>query len=116
MVESDNIYKYDNSNMQLLHFIDRNEYKFNLKKYEDKKKEINIDNEDNNDNEDIEEDEHIEEDKLKKELNNSENNNDIIDKIQINWLCSSCNLVKPQYSGLFFDDMICVRCAQINFK
>ena len=61
MIDSDNIYKYDNSNMQLLHFIDRNEYKFNLKKYEDKKKEINIDNEDNNnnDNEDIEEDEYI---------------------------------------------------------
>ena len=29
MIDSDNIYKYDNSNMQLLHFLDREKYKFN---------------------------------------------------------------------------------------
>ena len=63
MIDSDNIYKYDNSNMQLLHFLDREKYKFNLKKYEDRKKENNNEaTEENEENEKNEEIEEIEED------------------------------------------------------
>lgn len=30
---------------------------------------------------------------------------------KIVWTCSLCKLVKPEYSGMFFNDAKCVECA-----
>ena len=55
MYDTDNIYKFDNTNMKLLHYIDMDTYKINLKNYEDMK--ANKTDNNNNNAEYIEEDE-----------------------------------------------------------